>query len=345
MQKSDVKILVIYTGGTIGMVKDPKTGALNPFDFEHLSHHIPELTRFDFTIDSISFDPLIDSSNMTPQVWIQIAEEIEKNYEKYNGFVVLHGSDTMAYTASALSFMLEGLNKPVILTGSQLPLGVVRTDGKENFITALEIAATLKDGKAIVPEVCIYFEYQLYRGNRAHKFNAENFQAFRTVNYPILAEAGVHIRYNHSAILKADYSKQLIVHKNLDSNIVILKLYPGITEQSVKAILSAEGLKAVILETYGSGNAPTDKWFINAIKEATDKGIIIYNVTQCKGGSVDIGKYETSVDLGKIGVVGGYDITTESAVTKLMYLLGNYKDKDEICKYLSISLRGELTEE
>jgi L-asparaginase len=336
------RILIIYTGGTIGMVEDLATNTLKPFDFVHLSEQIPELKKFNYRMDSHSFSPPIDSSNMTPAVWVQLAEMIEKNYDNYDGFVVLHGSDTMAYTASALSFMFENLSKPVILTGSQLPIGVIRTDGKENFITAVEIAAAKENGKALVPEVCIYFENKLYRGNRTNKYNAENFEAFRSVNYPLLAEAGVYIKYNHSAIHPSN-EQEFRVFKKIDTNIAILKLFPGITENAVKAILSTEGLRAVVMETFGSGNAPSGKWFIDILKQATDKGIIIYNVTQCKGGAVEIGKYETSSDLGKIGVIGGSDITTEAAVTKMMYLLGRGYSKDKIEKYLQSSLRGEMT--
>ncbi len=336
------KILIIYTGGTIGMVEDSETGSLKPFDFVHLSEQIPELKKFNYHFDTHSFEPPIDSSNMAPPVWIKLAELIEKNYDNYDGFVVLHGSDTMAYTASALSFMFENLNKPIILTGSQLPIGVIRTDGKENFITAVEIAAAKENGKPIVPEVCIYFENKLYRGNRTNKYNAENFEAFRSVNYPLLAEVGVYIKYNYTAI-HSSIEQEFRVVKKIDTNIIILKLFPGITENAVKAILSTEGLRGVVMETFGSGNAPSGKWFIDLLKEVINKGIIIYNVTQCRGGAVEIGKYETSSDLGKIGVVGGSDITTEAAVTKMMYLLGRGYTKDKIEKYLQTSLRGEMT--
>lgn len=335
-------ILIIYTGGTIGMIEDPKTGALHPFDFEHIYKEIPELNKIDVKLDSYSFNPLMDSSNMNPENWVSIAEVIEDNYDNYDGFVVLHGSDTMAYTASALSFMFENLSKPVILTGSQLPIGKIRTDGKENVITSIEIAAAKKDGKAIVPEVCIYFENELYRGNRTHKFNAEHFEAFRSINYPPLAEAGVSIKYNKSAIY-ATQEQEFRVFKNLDRNVVILKLFPGIYENIVKSILNAEGLKGVILETYGSGNAISRKWFVDLLKEAINEGIVVFNVTQCRGGAVKMGKYETSVELEKIGVVGGSDITTEAAVAKMMYLFGNGYSKKKIAKYLAMPLRGELS--
>ncbi|MHC1777665.1 MAG: asparaginase [Lentimicrobium sp.] len=338
----ETNILVIYTGGTIGMIQDPKTGALAPFNFDALYSHIPILANFNYQIDSFCFDPLIDSSNMNPAFWIKLAETIEANYEKYDGFVVLHGTDTMAYTASVLSFMLENLNKPVVFTGSQLPMGVLRTDGRENFINAIEIAAAREDETPVVPEVCICFENQLMRGNRTNKFNAENFNAFLSGNYPLLATVGVHIRYNSQYILKPNF-KKLKVHKNLDPNVAILKLFPGITENVVKSILGTSELKAVILETYGAGNAPTDKWFIRDLQSAIEKGISIFNVTQCKGGSVEMGKYETSVQLESIGVVGGFDITTESAIAKTMFLLGEGFTGKELAGKLQSPLHGELT--
>jgi L-asparaginase len=279
---------------------------------------------------------------MKPDFWIKLAKIIEENYESYDGFVVLHGTDTMSYTASVLSFMLENLNKPIIFTGSQLPLGVVRTDGRDNIINAIEMAAAKEDDTPLIPEVCICFENKLYRGNRTNKFNAENFEAFVSGNYPALAKVGVYIRYKKHLILKPNF-KKLKVHYKLDSNVAILKLFPGISENVVKSMLAINGLKAIVMETYGSGNAPTEKWFITALEEAISNGIIIFNVTQCKSGSVDIGKYETSIDLGRIGVIGGYDITTESAIAKLMFLLGKNLTNIEIIKQLQLSLRGELT--
>ncbi|MFW5725483.1 MAG: asparaginase [Bacteroidota bacterium] len=335
-------MLVIYTGGTIGMVQDSESGALNPFDFDHLTEQIPEIRKFGFHIESISFDPIIDSSNMHPEVWVRLARIIEENYENYDGFVILHGSDTMAYTASALSFMLENLSKPVILTGSQLPIGMIRTDGKENFITSLEIAAAKKDGKAVVPEVCIYFEYQLYRGNRTHKFNAEHFEAFRSVNYPVLAQAGVEIKYNFGAIHEP-IGQEFRIFTSMDPKVAVLPLFPGITREIVSSILNIKGMKALVLETFGSGNAPTFPWFLEELEAAIKRGLIVYNVTQCRGGSVKMGKYETSVNLQRIGVISGYDITLEAAVTKLMYLLGNNYPNDRVKKYLQTSLRGEMT--
>lgn len=341
MQKP--KVLLIYTGGTIGMIEDTETGSLRPFDFNHLFNQVPELKRFNIDIDCISFEKPIDSSNMSPKEWIKMAEIIEENYSKFDGFVILHGSDTMAFSASALSFMLENLAKPVIFTGSQLPMGKIRTDGKENLITAIEIAAAKENGKPIVPEVAIYFEYSLYRGNRTHKFNAEHFQAFRSANYPELAEAGVHIKYNHSAILKYS-TKPLIVHKNLNNHIAILKIFPGINTEVIKSVVNIPGLKALIIETFGAGNAPIIPEMFDELAKAINNGMIVLNVTQCNSGSVDQGRYETSSAFNQIGVIGGKDITTEAAVAKLMFLLGSNLPLAEIKKLLSISLRGEITE-
>lgn len=335
-------ILVIYTGGTIGMIQDPETGALAPFNFDALYNHIPVLQDFKCHIDTYCFDPLIDSSNMNPAFWIALAGVIEENYENYEGFVVLHGTDTMAYTASVLSFMLENLNKPVVFTGSQLPMGVMRTDGRENFINSIEIASAYIEGTPVVPEVSVCFENRLMRGNRTNKFNAENFNAFLSENYPLLAQVGVHIKYNHEFILKPNF-KKLKVHRNLDANVAILKLFPGINENVIRSIINIPDLKALILETFGAGNAPTDEWFLNLLKEGVDKGITIFNVTQCKGGSVEMGKYETSITLGNIGVVGGYDITTESAIAKTMYLLGEGYTGEKLKQLLQTPLRGELT--
>lgn len=340
--KSKPSIMMIYTGGTIGMKEDPKTGALQPFDFEHIFQEIPELKRFNIKLDAYSFNPLMDSSNMNPENWVKIAEVVEENYDNYDGFVILHGTDTMAYTASALSFMFENLGKPVILTGSQLPIGVIRTDGKENVITSVEIAAAKHDGKPIVPEVCIYFENNLFRGNRTHKYNADHFEAFRSVNYPPLAVAGVEISYNHAAIHNSQ-DQEFRLFKLLNQQVVVLKIFPGISEKIVRSILSINDLQGVVMESYGSGNAPTDEWFLNALKEAIDRGIMIYNVTQCRGGAVRQGKYKTSESLEDIGVIGGADITLEAAVAKMMYLLGNKYPTKRIGNYLKSSLRGELT--
>ena len=340
--KNQASILIIYTGGTIGMFKDPKTGALRPVNFDELQHFIPNLELFNFNIDSYSFDPIIDSANMNPELWVKLAEVIEKNYELYDGFVILHGSDTMSYTASALSFMLENLNKPVILTGSQLPLGMIRTDGRENFITSLEIAAAKIDDTPIVPEVAIYFEDILYRGNRTYKFNAENFDAFKSINYPALAEVGVRIRYFNNKIRRPNF-KKLKVHKKLDNSVAIIRLFPGINQSVLRAMFNAKGLKAVVLETYGAGNASTEEWFVEELKHAISRGIIIINISQCRGGAVEMGKYETSSILKEIGLLDGKDMTTEAAITKLMVALGMCHNHEEIVERMETDWRGELT--
>ncbi|MBR8534287.1 type I asparaginase [Carboxylicivirga sediminis] len=336
------KILIIYTGGTIGMVIDPETNSLVPFDFESISKHVPELRRFDFQVKSLSFEPLIDSSDMHPDIWIKLVGIIEENYSLYDGFVILHGTDTMAYTASALSFMLQNLKKPVVLTGSQLPLGTIRTDGKENLITALEIAAAQKNRQALVPEVCIYFKDKLFRGNRTTKYNAEHFNAFRSDNYPPLAEAGIHLKYNYPYIRYTTLNGTFRVSKKMDTNVALLRIFPGINKDVVKAVLNAPNIKAVVLETYGSGNAPTTEWFLNEIKEAVERGLILLNVTQCLAGSVEMWRYETGVHMLELGVVSGYDMTTEAAVTKLMYLLANCSSVEEVKKELNRSLQGEI---
>lgn len=334
------RVLIVYTGGTIGMVQDER-GSLRPFPMEHIYDVLPELRKCPYTVDTCQLESIIDSSNMTPDFWVDIAEIIEKRYDDYDGFVVLHGTDTMAYTASALSFMFKNLSKPVILTGSQLPMGVLRTDGRENIICALELASCRE---AFIPEVCLFFENHLYRGNRSTKVSAENFDAFMSFNFPSLAKAGINFSFKPHLFLPKG-TKPLEVRKHFDRNIAVLKLFPGITPQVVRAILGAEGLHGVIVETFGSGNAPTESWFIEAMEDAVKRGIIVMNVTQCKAGSVVMCQYEASYEMNRMGIIGGRDITLEAAVTKMMYLLGTYpNDLDHVRKCLGESLRGEMAE-
>lgn len=334
-------ILIIYTGGTIGMVNDAKTGTLIPFDFAQIKENVPELARLNYQLAVHSFDPILDSSNMNPKIWAELAELINEKYYQFDGFVILHGSDTMSYTAAALSFMLQNLAKPVVLTGSQLPIGEIRTDAKENLITALEIAATKKDGKAMVPEVSVYFDYQLFRGNRSIKNDSEKFEAFFSPNYPILAEAGVNLDFFSNYILPIP-TKEFQIHTSFNSNIGVLKMYPGITENVVSAI-TRSNVDAIILEAFGSGNTTTEDWFIDCLQEAIDNDKIIVDISQCKGGSVKLGMYETSRRLQKMGVLSGYDMTFEATVTKLMYLMGQNLSKSEIKQKMEISIAGELT--
>ena len=337
-------VLLSYTGGTIGMIENPETGALEAFNFDQLQENVPELKRFNYRISSYQFNPPIDSSDMEPTLWAKLVKIIHYNYNNFDGFVILHGTDTMAYTASALSFMLENLSKPVILTGSQLPIGVLRTDGKENLITSIEIAAAKHpDGTAIVPEVCIFFENHLLRGNRTTKINAENFNAFRSYNYPTLATSGIHIKYDYDRIRKADPKTPMHPHYVFDTNVVILTIFPGIQENIVKTVLNTPGLRAVVLKTYGSGNAPQKPWFIQLLKEATQRGIVIVNISQCSTGMVEMARYETGLHLLDAGVISGYDATVESVLTKLMFLLGHGLSPREVRNEMSRSIAGEFT--
>ena len=327
------------------MKEDPSIQALRPFDFSQILAEVPELRKFAYRIDSYTFDPLIDSSDVEPSNWKKLVEIIEKKYDSYDGFVVLHGTDTMAYSASALSFMIEGLTKPIIFTGSQLPIGVPRTDGKENLISSVEIAAAKdENGHAIVPEVCICFDNILMRGNRTTKINSSNFRAFRSENCPPLAEAGISIRYNHQLIQRPkDADQRPVFHKNIDTRVSILKIHPGITPQVVRDILCSKDSRAVIIETYGAGNAPSKDWFIDLVKEASDMGKIILNVTQCMAGSVDMDIYATGKSLKLAGVLNGYDVTTEGALAKLFHLLGRYSENEVVKRYVESNLRGEIS--
>lgn len=337
-------ILVIYTGGTIGMLENPETGALEPLDFNYLQDNVPELRHLGCDIESVEFRPPLDSSAITTEHWIELARLIEAHYSLYDGFVVLHGTDTMAYTASAMSFVFEGLAKPIVFTGSQLPVGKLRTDGKENLITALEIAAARDAlGRPRVPEVSLFFENYLMRGNRTSKISADQFHAFESYNYPHLAYAGIEIRYHEGAIAHPELGKPFAAHPVFDPNVAVLKLFPGITRQVVEAILTLPGLKGVVLETFGSGNAPMVDWFLDALRAAVARGVVIVNVTQCVTGYVDMMRYETGILLQRLGLISGRDATTEATLTKLMYLFGRGFSAEEVSRLMAVPLRGELS--
>ncbi|WAC15212.1 asparaginase [Dyadobacter pollutisoli] len=337
-------VLVIYTGGTLGMVYERKGNQLVPFDFQQIIEKVPEIGRLDFDITFLSLSEPIDSSNMNPEIWLELAGIIETHYDQYDSFVILHGTDTMAYTASALSYLLENLNKPVILTGAQLPIGVARSDARENVITALELAAAKNEaGHPIITEVCIYFNSFLLRGNRSKKKESSDFNAFHSENYPPLATAGVRIEYNLPYIKPFQEAQNLKVHKAFDNQVAFIKMFPGISQQVVESILNISGLKGVVLETYGAGNATTETWFLNAISSAIEKDIIIYNVSQCDGGRVSQGQYQTSKFLKQVGVVSGSDITAEAAITKMMYIFGKESDPQKCIEMLARPIRGEMS--
>ncbi len=339
------RVLLIYTGGTIGMGRNPKTDALEPLDFNHLIENLPEFKSITTQIDVYQFTPAIDSSDMNPRLWAQIVRIIADQYEQYDGFVVLHGTDTMAFTASALSYMLENLTKPVILTGSQLPISQLRTDGKENLVTSIEIASAYhQDGTPIVPEVCIYFSGKLLRGNRSTKINADGFNAFDSFNYPHLADAGVNIVYHEEYILKPDYEKPMKPHFVMDPNVVVFTLFPGIQENIVRHILDAPELRSIVMRTYGSGNAPQKPWLMHLLKQATEHGINIVNISQCAAGTVEMARYDNGYQLKNAGVISGYDATVESTVTKLMHLQGHYTDWRIIRNLMNHPMRGEFTQ-
>lgn len=336
-------VLLLYTGGTIGMVADTDGGRLKPLDFNHLQGQVPELKRLELNIAYEAFDPPVDSSDMSTEHWRQIARRIEANYEKFDGFVVLHGTDTMAYTASALSFMLRGLSKPVVLTGSQLPIGVLRTDGRENLITAIQLAALEKRGAAYVQEVAVYFGSSLFRGNRIHKYSAEDFNAFHSPNLSPLAEAGIHLQFRNDLLIRTDASAPLVVYDKMEDSVAVLTLFPGIGERVVRQICRTPGLRGLVLHTFGSGNGPTAAWFINALREAREAGVEIVNVTQCSSGFVEQGRYATSSVFTDLGIVPAGDMTLEATVTKLMHVLAYTADPQEVARTMMHSLSGELT--
>jgi len=336
------KILLVYTGGTIGMIKNPETGALTAFNFDELLSNIPELKLLEHDISTVSFEEPVDSSDMDTTDYVKLANLIEENFEDYDGFVVLHGSDTMSYTASVISFMFENLKKPIIFTGSQLPIGDLRTDAKENLITSIQLAGLKEQGKTVIKEVGLYFEYKLYRANRTTKVNAEHFEAFESANFPPIAESGVNLKINYEKLLKPNMRKKMVVHKSLNDNILILKLFPGINYDTLHHIFNTPHIEGIILETFGSGNAKTDKWFVDLLKDLIGRGVYVVNVTQCVGGGVLMGKYATSEGLKRLGIISGGDITTEAAVGKMMYLLNKNLGPKVFKTIFETSLRGEM---
>lgn len=342
MDKSSA-VLLIFTGGTISMAEDPSTGALRPVDFDRLQDLMPELKEIGVKVKSVPFTPLIDSSDVNPEIWQKLASLIDENYNNYDGFVILHGTDTMAYSASALSFMLENLSKPVVFTGSQLPIGMLRSDAKENLLTAIEIATAYENGQPVVPEVCIFFEDTLFRGNRTTKKTTEHFNAFNSYNYPHLAKAGVHIKYFRTYIHYNDRDLKLRVRDKMNPHVAVLKLFPGITKETVEAILNISNLRAVVIESFGAGNAPRAKWLYELLKHANDRDIIMVNRSQCSTGSVEMGRYETSLNLMSAGVLSAYDCTLEAIITKLMHLLGEYDNTEQVKQKLTVSVCGEMT--
>jgi len=338
------KVLLIYTGGTIGMVIDYATHTLKPVDFDHIINQIPELEQIDCELEYQATDKAVDSSDMLKENWIALAQMIGSNYDRFDGFVILHGTDTMAYTASALSFLLENLDKPVILTGSQLPIGTLRTDGKENLITAIEIASSYENDRPLIPEVAIYFEYSLYRGNRSLKVDAQQFKAFESPNYGLLALAGVNLKFNKFNILKGNPGKSLKVYEQMDNNVALIKMFPDMQNEIIESVCKMNGLKALVIESFGSGNVPSRNHFLDTVQSAVEAGIIVLNISQCIGGSVKHGHYHNSDTLEKIGVISGRDLTTAAGLTKLMFLLAKHDNRDNLISELIVPLRGEMSE-
>ncbi len=344
MAPEDTSVLIIYTGGTIGMISDPETGAYMPFNLDNILDAVPEIGKFGFNLEFLEFENPIDSSMISPKDWKNLGRIIEENYHLYNGFVVLHGTDTMAYTASALSFMFQNLSKPIILTGAQLPINTLRTDGRENLMTSIQIAASRdREGNAVVPEVCIYFEFRLYRGNRTVKLSADHFKAFESTNYPPLAQAGIEIDFNSKYIQKANAGGSLSVRAKFDESVAIVRLFPGIGESTLKSVFQSPGVRGVVLESYGSGNAPEQEWFLSIIRNAVNAGVVVLNVSQCVSGKVSMERYKTGRGLLHAGVVSGRDMTTEAAITKLMHGLALYRDVNGVIEYLETNIAGEMT--